>query len=70
MDEDVKNDVCRDWESECNRYKQLYYELEQSSQNNEERLYDENYELQSKIDDLSNENKSLRKIIQELSFLL
>ena len=70
MGEKLKDNISVDWESECKRYKKLYYELDQSSQNVEERLSDEIFEKDESIHKLQSEIKTLRKIIYELSGLL
>ena len=69
-EKELKDNISVDWESERKRYKKLYYELDQSSQNVEERLSDEIFEKDESIHKLQSEIKTLRKIIYELSGLL
>ena len=69
-EKDLKDDISIDWEVEAKRYKKLYYELDQSSQNTEERLSDEIFEKDENIHKLQNEIKTLRRIIYELLGLL
>ena len=69
-EKDLRDDISIDWEVEAKHYKKLYYELDQSSQNTEERLSDEIFEKDENIHKLQNEIKTLRRIIYELSGLL
>ena len=69
-EKELKDDMSIDWEAEAKHYKKLYYELDQSSQNTEERLSDEIFEKDENIHKLQNEIKTLRMIIYELSGLL
>ena len=69
-EKELKDDISIDWEAEAKRYKKLYYELDQSSQNKEERLSDEMFKKDENIYKLQNEIKTLRKIVYELSELL
>ena len=69
-EKELKDDISIDWEAEAKHYKKLYYELDQSSQNTEERLSDEIFKKDESIHKLQKEIKTLRKIIYELSELL
>ena len=69
-EKELKDDISIDWETEAKHYKKLYYELDQSSQNTEERLSDEMFKKDENIYKLQNEIKTLRRIIYELSGLL
>ena len=69
-EKELKDDISIDWEAEAEHYKKLYYELDQSSQNTEERLSDEIFKKDENIYKLQKEIKTLRKIMYELSELL
>ena len=66
----MKDELSVDWESESKRYRKLYDELVQSSQNKEENLYDEIFKVEEENSEIKKEITTLRQIIFELSGLL
>ena len=66
----LKDEFSIDWESESRRYKKLYDELVQSSQNKEEKLCDEIFKVEEENNELKKEIVTLRQIVFELSGLL
>ena len=66
----LKDEFSIDWESESRRYRKLYDELVQSSQNKEEKLCDEIFKVEEENSELKKEITTLRQIIFELSGLL
>ena len=66
----MKDELSVDWESESKRYRKLYDELVQSSQNKEEKLCDEIFKVEEENSELKKEIRILRQIIFELSGLL
>ena len=69
-EKDLKDELSIDWESESRRYRKLYDELVQSSQNKEEKLCDEIFKVEEENNELKKEIVTLRQIIFELSGLL
>lgn len=69
-EKELKDEFSIDWESESRRYRKLYDELVQSSQNKEENLYDEIFKVEEENSELKKEIGTLRQIIFELSGLL
>ena len=69
-EKELKDEFSIDWESESRRYKKLYDELVQSSQNKEEKLCDEIFKVEEENSELKKEITTLRQIIFELSGLL
>lgn len=69
-EKELKDDISVDWEAETKRYKKLYYELDQSSQNTEERLSDEIFKKDEENNKLKQEIRTLHNIIYELANLL
>lgn len=69
-EKELKDDISVDWEVENKRYKKLYYELDQSSQNTEERLNDEIFKKDEENNKLKQEIRTLHNIIYELANLL
>ena len=69
-EKELKDEFSVDWESESRRYRKLYDELVQSSQNKEENLYDEIFKVEEENSELKKEIGILRQIIFELSGLL
>lgn len=67
---ELKDDISVDWEAETKRYKKLYYELDQSSQNTEEKLNDEIFKKDEENNKLKQEIRTLHNIIYELANLL
>lgn len=71
MDEkEVIHEENCDWEAECKRYKKLYYDLDQSFQNDKERLLDDFFKAEEKICELRKEITIYRNVVMELSKLL
>ena len=66
----MKDEFSIDWESESRRYRKLYDELVQSSQNKEEKLCDEIFKVEEENNELKKEIVTLRQIVFELSGLL
>ena len=66
----LKDEFSIDWESESRRYRKLYDELVQSSQNKEEKLCDEIFKVEEENNELKKEIVTLRQIVFELSGLL
>ena len=69
-EEELKDKLSIDWESESMHYRKLYEELVQSSQNKEENLYDKIFKVEEENSELKKEITTLRQIIFELSGLL
>ena len=69
-EKELKDEFSIDWESESRRYRKLYDELVQSSQNKEEKLCDEIFKVEEENSELKKEITTLRQIIFELSGLL
>ena len=69
-EKELKDKFSIDWESESKRYRKLYDELVQISQNKEENLYDEIFKVEEENSELKKEIGILRQIIFELSGLL
>lgn len=69
-EKELKDELSIDWESESRRYRKLYDELVQSSQNKEEKLCDEIFKVEEENNELKKEIVTLRQIIFELSGLL
>lgn len=69
-EKELKDEFSIDWESESRRYRKLYDELVQSSQNKEEKLCDEIFKVEEENNELKKEITTLRQIIFELSSLL
>ena len=69
-EKELKDEFSIDWESESRRYKKLYDELVQSSQNKEEKLCDEIFKVEEENNELKKEIVTLRQIVFELSGLL
>ena len=69
-EKELKDEFSIDWESESRRYRKLYDELVQSSQNKEEKLCDEIFKVEEKNNELKKEIVTLRQIVFELSGLL
>ena len=69
-EKELKDELSIDWESESRRYRKLYDELVQSSQNKEEKLCDEIFKVEEENSELKKEITTLRQIIFELSSLL
>ena len=69
-EKELKDELSIDWESESKRYRKLYDELVQSSQNKEEKLCDEIFKVEEENSELKKEITTLRQIIFELSGLL
>ena len=69
-EKELKDELSIDWESESRRYRKLYDELVQSSQNKEEKLCDEIFKVEEENNELKKEIITLRQIIFELSGLL
>ena len=69
-EKELKDEFSVDWESESRRYRKLYDELVQSSQNKEENLYDEIFKVEEENSEIKKEITTLRQIIFELSGLL
>ena len=69
-EKELKDELSIDWESESRRYRKLYDELVQSSQNKEEKLCDEIFKVEEENSELKKEITTLRQIIFELSGLL
>ena len=69
-EKELKDEFSIDWESESRRYRKLYDELVQSSQNKEEKLCDEIFKVEEENSELKKEITTLRQIIFELSSLL
>ena len=69
-EKELKDKFSIDWESESKRYRKLYDELVQSSQNKEEKLCDEIFKVEEENSELKKEIGILRQIIFELSGLL
>lgn len=63
-------DCVIDWESQCKHYKKMYYELEQSYQNDKEGLLDDFFKKEELISELQKEISIYRNVIMELSTLL
>ena len=69
-EKELKDELSIDWESESRRYRKLYDELVQSSQNKEEKLCDEIFKVEEENNELKKEIVTLRQIVFELSGLL
>lgn len=69
-EKELKDELSIDWESESRRYRKLYDELLQSSQNKEEKLCDEIFKVEEENNELKKEIVTLRQIVFELSGLL
>ena len=69
-EKELKDELSIDWESESRRYRKLYDELVQSSQNKEEKLCDEIFKVEEENNKLKKEIVTLRQIVFELSGLL
>ena len=69
-EKELKDELSIDWESESKRYRKLYDELVQSSQNKEEKLCDEIFKVEEENNELKKEIVTLRQIVFELSGLL
>lgn len=69
-EKELKDEFSIDWESESRRYRKLYDELVQSSQNKEEKLCDEIFKVEEENNELKKEIVTLRQIVFELSGLL
>ena len=69
-EKELKDEFSVDWESESKHYRKLYDELVQSSQNKEEKLYDEIFKVEEENNELRKEIVTLRQIVFELSGLL
>lgn len=63
-------DCVIDWESQCKHYKKMYHDLDQSYQNDKERLLDDFFKKEELISELQKEIGTYRNIIMELSTLL
>ena len=69
-EKELKDELSIDWESESRRYRKLYDELVQSSQNKEEKLCDEIFKVEEENNKLKKKIVTLRQIVFELSGLL
>ena len=69
-EKELKDELSIDWESVSRRYRKLYDELVQSSQNKEEKLCDEIFKVEEENNELKKEIVTLRQIVFELSGLL